>query len=46
MNVDSKFSYKFVSKPFSGRNIDTPGAADADAVARGDRGRFLNLLRL
>lgn len=45
MNVDSKFSYKFVSKPFSGRNIDTPGA-DADAVARGDRGRFLNLLRL
>lgn len=39
MNVDSRFSKRFVSKPFSGRSIDTPGAVDGAAVASGERGR-------
>ena len=46
MNVDSKFSYKLVSRPFKGRRIDTPGADAAGAEERGERGRSLYRLRL
>jgi hypothetical protein len=46
VKVDSRFSNKFVSRPFKGRKMDTPGTVDADADARGDRGRIRYRFRL
>jgi hypothetical protein len=40
VNVDSKFSYKFVSRPLSGRRMDTPGVVGAEESAERGRTRY------